>query len=158
MTWKRRPVAHFSRPSDARSWNGQFPRTPAFAIYIRGYLHGIINGQRYRAHRVAFALYHGREPVGEIDHIDGVGTNNAQVNLREVSSAENKRNLAISRRNSSGAIGVSYSSSKGLWRAYVGLDGRQKHIGYFENIEDAKAARKVAQENLGFHANHGRAA
>lgn len=159
MTWKRRPATHFQSPAHAATWNAQFPGTPAFATLIRGYLHGIINGRRYRAHRIAFALYTGVLPTDEIDHIDGDRLNNALANLREVSSAENKRNLAIRSTNTSGTMGVSYAPSKQMWRAYIGLGKRrQKHLGYFDSAAEATKARRCAEAALGYHVNHGRLA
>jgi len=160
MTWKVRPLSHFRTAGAAATWNKQFPGTPAFSTLIRGYLHGIYNGARYRANRVAFALYTGRDPGAyEVDHIDGDRINNAENNLREVTSAENKRNLAIPAHNSSGAIGVSFSKTKKKWRAYIGVgDQRQSHLGYFTTEQEAKAARRTAEAQLGFHDNHGRSA
>lgn len=158
MTWRVRPASHFRCAADAATWNGQFPGQPAFTTMIRGYLHGIINGQRCKAHRVAYALYTGRQPVGEIDHIDGVKTNNAELNLREVSSAENKRNLATPATNTSGFVGVSFRSDRQKWRAYITVAGRQRALGYFESAADAHSARLAAQAQLGFHPNHGRPA
>ncbi|AIT81622.1 hypothetical protein JI59_18555 [Novosphingobium pentaromativorans US6-1] len=156
MTWRRRPASHFRSEASAASWNTQFSGTPAFSTLIRGYLHGIINSKRYRAHRIAFALYTGHDPDCEIDHIDGDKTNNAALNLRAVTSAENKRNLAIPAHNRSGVIGVCFSRSKGKWRAYIGTRP-QTHIGYFDAFDDAVAARRTAQSAHGYHPNHGRA-
>lgn len=44
------------------------------------------------AHRVVFALVHGRWPTHEIDHIDRCRTNNAPSNLRDVPHTVNLRN------------------------------------------------------------------
>lgn len=49
---------------------------------------------RMLAHRAAFVLHAGRNPVGQVDHMDGDPTNNAWSNLREASHATNMRNSA----------------------------------------------------------------
>ena len=44
-----------------------------------------------------------------------------------------------------GHTGVSWSKSVGKYRAYITLDRRQIYLGSFDHIEDAIAARKVAE-------------
>ena len=46
---------------------------------------------RIAIHRAAWALYHGRWP-SEIDHLNGIKTDNRLCNLREVSGRENLQN------------------------------------------------------------------
>lgn len=48
----------------------------------------------------------------------------------------------------SNVIGVSWSKSNNKYRAYINLDGKQKHLGYYDNLEDAVKARKEAEELL----------
>ena len=42
--------------------------------------------------------------------------------------------------------GVCWSNTTNKWRAYINLEGKQKHLGYFDNIEDAIQARKDAED------------
>ena len=42
--------------------------------------------------------------------------------------------------------GVCWSNTANKWRAYINLEGKQKHLGYFDNIEDAIQARKNAED------------
>lgn len=42
--------------------------------------------------------------------------------------------------------GVCWSNTANKWRAYINLEGKQKHLGYFDNIEDAIQARKDAED------------
>ena len=45
-------------------------------------------------------------------------------------------------------VGVCWSKPNNKWKAYIKIDGKQKHLGYFDNKEDAIAARKEAEELL----------
>lgn len=42
--------------------------------------------------------------------------------------------------------GVCWSNTANKWKAYISLEGKQKHLGYFDNIEDAIQARKDAED------------
>lgn len=51
-------------------------------------------------------------------------------------------------RSSTGIRGVSYSKSRGRYRANIGFRGQKFDLGYFDTIEEAAAARKAAEEKL----------
>jgi hypothetical protein len=84
-----------------------------------------------------------------IDHRDGNGLNNSRtMNLRRCSHAENMRNSKVHRNNTSGYRGV--SRSKHGFRAYLSVNGKTIHAGYFKSPIDA--ARKYdakAREQFG---------
>ena len=42
--------------------------------------------------------------------------------------------------------GVCWSNECKKWRAYIGVNGKQKHLGYFDDIDDAIKARKDAED------------
>ena len=42
------------------------------------------------------------------------------------------------------AKGYSWKKDKQKWKAYITLDGKQKHLGYFDNEVDAIEARQKA--------------
>lgn len=48
--------------------------------------------------------------------------------------------------NKSGHKGVTWTESRKKWRAYIGYKGKQVSLGYFDNKEDAVAARQNAEE------------
>jgi hypothetical protein len=146
------------KPRGIPSYDAQFSGREAFTAITNGYRRGRLLGRDFRAHRIAFKIYHGREPIGEIDHINGRRTDNRICNLREASRTENGRNLRRSRRNKSGETGVSFRQERNAWRAYIRAEGRQVFLGYFQSKEDAIASRKTAEVRLGYHPNHGRAA
>jgi hypothetical protein len=74
-----------------RKWNREYPGV----IHWTGYVRVIIffRGERFelRKHRLVFFLVHRRFPK-EIDHINGIKTDNRIENLREVSHSENEAN------------------------------------------------------------------
>lgn len=149
FTWRERP--------DNLSFTTRWAGRPAFTSNNGGgYKTALILFRRFLAHRVAFAMYHGRAPQGEIDHINGVRDDNRIVNLRDVSSALNKRNAAQSRRNTSGVTGVSWKRAYGKWQAYFAVQRKQIHLGYFSDKQEAVDALLRAREEYGFHENHGR--
>lgn len=67
-------------------------------LYEAGWYHVVrIENQRLAAHRVAYALFHGKWPEGVVDHIDGNRKNNSRVNLRECTPAQNAMNVRRTR-------------------------------------------------------------
>ena len=125
------------------------------AVRNTGYKHGRVDDRAYQAHRVIWAMEYGEWPTGQIDHIDHDRTNNRLANLRIVSHQENHRNTSRRKNNTSGAMGVSWYKAGGKWTAYIMVDRRKQHLGYFDSLEDAVAARKAAEAQYGFHPNHG---
>ena len=74
-----------------KKWNREYPGV----IYNNGYVRVIVffQGERFKIwkHRLVFFLVHRRFPK-EIDHINGIKTDNRIENLREVSRSENEVN------------------------------------------------------------------
>lgn len=164
LYWKKRNHTHFtdgkhSAPHTAARWNSSYAGKPALtAIEPCGYLHGDILNQRYKAHRVAWALHFGEWPTGHIDHINGDPADNRIDNLRIVTPTENMRNQKLNSANTSGVVGVSWASHRSKWNAYIKVDRRKIHLGLFNSVAEAAAARKAAERKYGFHPNHGRIA
>lgn len=162
LFWLPRPVEMFSNAflgSDwaARKWNTRYAGQEAFtAIDGRGYRYGQIYKRPYRAHRVAWLLFHGSWPDYEIDHINGVRTDNRIDNLRDVPCGINRKNCQLRSDNKSGVPGVSWMPSKNQWRARIHTDGKEIHLGYFDDFETAAEARSCAEKDSDFHPNHGR--
>ena len=80
------------------------------------------------------------------DHIDRNPFNNKKSNLRLATRQENNRNCSISTNNTSGITGITWYSRKNKWIAYIGVDYKRIHLGYFENKEDAIKARLKAEK------------
>jgi hypothetical protein len=86
-------------------------------------------------------------PKHTLDRIDPKGNyepGNVRWALRDVQSRNTKNHVT----NTTGIRGVSWSRHKNKWRVAIYVNNKQKHIGYFENINDAAAARKQAEQIL----------
>lgn len=123
----------------------------------RGYHHGKLNQRMLLAHRIIWKIVTGREP-DVIDHINGVKTDNRFFNLRSVTYGENSQNRRLVEANKSGVTGVRYRKRYRRWVAQITINQKQKHLGHFNSMAEAIAARKAAEFEYGFHRNHGKPA
>jgi hypothetical protein len=76
----------------------------------------------------------------EVDHIDHNGLNNTRENLRLATKSQNARNARLRKDNTSGIRDVLWDKKSEKWRAYVVLDGKQYHVGYFTSLKEAEEA------------------
>jgi hypothetical protein len=115
------------------------------------------NGKRkkLKIHRlIAIAFIPNPKNKTCIDHINNKKLDNRLNNLRWVTNQENNRNSSISKNNTSQIKGVSFNKACNKWRAQIRINGKQIHLGYFQNIEDAKESRqKKAKELFGIYIN-----
>ena len=100
----------------------------------------IIDSKEYIPYRLAWLYMTGEWPTNFIDHINRNRTDNRWSNLREATYAENNRNKSIGINNTSGYKGVSWHKRRGKYRAEIRVNGKSKHLGYFDNKEDAYAS------------------
>ncbi len=125
------------------------------AGYIRsnGYVRIELDRKSYLAHRLVWLYVHGKWPIG-IDHINHDKTDNRIENLREVTRAENQKNLPVFKNNTSGVPGVSWSKSSKKWQANIKTEGKVIYLGLFQDKNEAIKAREEAKIKYGFHPNH----
>lgn len=101
------------------------------------YLQIGFGGYRDRAHRLAWLFVHGYIPE-EIDHINGNGLDNRIANLRAVSHQQNVHNhIKPPKHNSTGFMGVSFFKGTNRFSSYIQIDGKKKHLGYFDTAREA---------------------
>ena len=110
------------------------------AVNSEGYELIYVDGARYAAHRLAFFYMTGEFPVQMVDHINGVKTDNRFCNLRLASNAQNQANAKYRSSSASGVVGVRSKKKSGKWVASMKFDGKTRHIGSFETINEAKSA------------------
>lgn len=128
-------------------------------FWLNGVEAGYTNEQGYRligfkrkyisTHRFIYWLETG-EIHDLIDHKKGL-INNHISNLRPATRGENNRNVSIARKdNVTGVRGIGYDKAKGKYRARIDFEGKRYNLGYFSDVEEAKAARdRKARELFG---------
>ncbi len=106
-----------------------------------GYLVVRVFGQGYKAHRIAWLIVYGKWPEKDLDHKDGNKLNNAILNLREATPAENQQNKHRAHMDSNtGLLGVWYYPSLKKFKSGIAINGKITHLGYFDTAEAAHAA------------------
>ena len=120
-----------------------------YAVRIQ-HIPGERSGKWIGMHREILARKLGYRVPGSLvtDHIDGNGLNNTRENLRPLSLRENAR-YRPNQKASSKHSGIHWHKCKGKWQARISYDGKQRHIGYFDNEEEAWATYLRVAENLG---------
>lgn len=114
-----------------------------------------LNGVRYYAHRIVWKMLYNEEPPEQIDHDDGNGLNNVRSNLLNSDKLKNNHNKRKYNTNKSGHCGINWSASNQKWKATIGIDGIAKHLGYFDDIEEAIKVRENEELKYNFSKNHG---
>lgn len=154
LFWRERDAEWFSEdhhPKEvpARIWNSRWADAPAFR-YINndGYHTGRVFGRDLRAHRVIWAVYHDAWPPIQIDHANGVRTDNRISNLRLATHAENQWNRAKNSKSLSKYKGVSWDSSTGMWDTRIMVNGVTTYFGRFATEESAAAVYREAATRL----------
>lgn len=112
----------------------------AGGLDAHGYVVIRLHGRSYKAHRLVWLYVHGRLPKHDIDHINGVRTDNRIANLREATRAQNSRNAGVRRDSRSGIKGVYWCKAANKWAAHCRMNGALQHLGVYQSREEAKTA------------------
>ncbi|WP_192798552.1 HNH endonuclease [Brucella anthropi] len=147
LFWKERGLEWFSDDAKwtssevCKRWNSRHAGREAFtSLKPNGYFHGALLNRNMSAHRVAWAVFYGAYPMADIDHINGIRSDNRISNLRAASRSENLRNSFIRSDNTSGFKGVSYHQGTSKWMAYIKTDRKRIYLGLYETAEQAHLA------------------
>ena len=147
LKWKMRSDSEFTGkyPAErlANFWNKKFAGKECGCDNGSGYIVTRIDGMSIKAHRIAFAIFHGRWPVEMVDHINGNKADNLIENLREATRSQNLQNQRR-RSGSSRFKGVTWHSAAKKWHAQIRLDKHNYRLGYFEDERKAAEAYDTA--------------
>lgn len=127
-------------------------------IDAAGYRVAGIGRVKVRTQNVIWALETGAWPSLPLDHIDGDRLHNRFANLREVTHRENCLNRSLRSDNSSGVPGVGFHKHSGKWAARISDGKKRISLGFFDDLDAAIEARRIAELEHGYHPNHGRIA
>tara|TARA_R110002167_G_scaffold97211_1_gene256800 strand:- start:688 stop:1173 length:486 start_codon:yes stop_codon:yes gene_type:complete len=110
-----------------------------------GYIRIMIGAKHYLAHRIIMIAFVG-ESEQCVDHINRIKTDNRFENLHYCTHIENNLNRDFC----DNAKGCYWDKKAKKWRALISIDGKCKHLGYFDNEQDAHQAflQAKARRNL----------
>ena len=124
------------------------PGDTAGTLNERGYLRIKIAGKHIPAHRLAFLWMTGEEPTDQVDHINGIRSDNRWENLRLATASQNQWNKGPQRNNTSGYRGVSYDNARRKWVAQIKVNGRKRKLGRFPTARKASAAYEAEAKRI----------
>lgn len=114
---------------------------------------GSKTSREVRAHRYLFEMYNG--PITEGLDIDHICHNRACLkpsHLRATTRKQNSENRKGAAAGSkSGVRGVTWLTGRNRWRATVGHEGKQVHVGTFRDLAEAEAAVIAKRNELFTH-------
>ena len=113
-----------------------------WSVGNHGYLQGQLNNKMCLMHRVITNCPANKQ----VDHINHNKLYNRLSNLRICTASHNQMNELLSKNNTNGRKGVSYNKRKLKWEAYINYNIKKIHLGFFDNLEDAVAARQKAEK------------
>ncbi len=102
-------------------------------LSTQGYVVGWVDHKDVRIHR----LITGADAGMVVDHINHDLLDNRIANLRVCSQKDNMKNIKSSSVASSKYKGVSFYKRDQKFSSYIQVNGKKKHLGYFNNERDA---------------------
>ena len=129
--------------------DGLYHKDGTRAGFLRKDGYRVINVQKPKKkqmleHRAVWLMTHGYLPT-ELDHIDRVKTNNSITNLRECTRSDNNLNKGLQSNNKVGIAGVYFHKHSQKYRAEIKTLGKVTSLGYFNTMQEAISARKIAE-------------
>jgi hypothetical protein len=104
----------------------------------------------YMVHRLIWLYIHGAWPSENIDHINGIRSDNRLVNIRDVSQRVNCENKRHTLKNSkSGLMGAVWRPRSGKWVAHITVNRRQIYLGQFDSA--VAAHQEYLSKKIAWH-------
>lgn len=114
--------------------------------------HGITTSKRqpvYRSFTLSRLIMNAPANL-QVDHINHNILDNRRCNLRLATNKENCQNRRVQKNNKIGLKGVRFRLHVKSFEAYIVVNGKQEHLGYFDDsAEAALAYNKRAKQAFG---------
>ena len=148
LYYRARDVATFSKLRLGKMWNTRYAWTKCKKVSKTGYKTVGIWDNKYKAHRVLWAMYYGEDTPDEIDHIDTNSLNNCITNLRKATHRQNSHNVGISTRNTSGRKGARRHKNGGNWYSVIYNGVKYQYLGTYPDRDSAGDAYDAAAKEI----------
>lgn len=114
-----------------------------------GYVVIRVQGRLQYAHRLAWIWVHGKVPAGDIDHANGVRTDNRIANLRPANRSENLANRRTANATGFKGVNVHRDPSRACrYGASITKLGKRTFLGWHATAEAAGAAYARAAKEI----------
>lgn len=109
----------------------------------------VVTSKGLLLHRYIKGAYEGRKTT--VDHINNNTLDNRKINLQICSNRKNliKQELCINSK--TGVKGVCKFTNNNRYMAYITINRKRIHLGYFDTIEEAKVAREEAENTYKYN-------
>ena len=128
--------------------SNSMPGTIAGTLLKTGHISISIDSVQYLASRLAVLYMTGEWPKDQVDHVNMNTQDNRYCNLRGATQSENLGNRRVRPDSSTGVKGVFPHHKSGRFRAKISYDNIQYHIGYYDTVEKATEAYRIAAEAI----------
>lgn len=143
LIWKARPLDHFKNAHAWKAINAKFVGRSA-GHWRDGRSSVRISTTAFWTSRVIWKLMTGADPVAQIDHINNDPSDNRFVNLRAATHQQNN----INKRGMADGLKRAILLPHGRWRAVIGFNNIQYHLGVFDTAAEAHEAYVQAAHRL----------
>lgn len=106
------------------------------------------DGKQHTVHMHRVILGLDRDDPNHGDHRNRCGIDNRRKNLRPADDDQNAQNASIRKDNTSGVKGVHWHKAERKWTATICFQGKKRTLGYFHELDEAKAAYEKAALEL----------
>lgn len=113
-----------------------------------GYIQIKVQHRLWLAHVLAVFWTTGTAPESQVDHVNGIRSDNRIENLRAATKRQNIFNQGVRSDNKSGMKGVCWLKRNRKWRAQIQADGKKFHVGLFDTVAEASAAYELKASEL----------
>lgn len=109
-----------------------YPMKALLSKNTAGYYHVGSKGKPVQWHRLVYEFFKGKiPPKMTVDHFNNIRDDNRIENLKLLTRKQNQAKQVVGKRNKSGLPGVSWYKRANKWHSQIGINGKQKHLGYF---------------------------